>query len=143
MSKKAFTLVEVIISMVIFAITMVGITNLLIYSKQQTGQSHSRMVQGELGRYFLDRLQMHVREDTWTQPEPSNLLALGNYMSLNNPDFAYATVNWLEEFDRQLNPNPASADDVMYYSAQEVTPVGATNLRRVRFIISYPPDVYE
>ena len=142
MFKKAFTLVEVIVSLVIFAITMVGITNLLIYSKRQTGQAYSRMVEGELAKYFLDRLQMHVREDTWTLPQPNNLLALGNYMSPNNPDFVYPTVNWLEEFDRQLNPNPASAD-VMYYSAQQVTPVGTTNLRRVRLIISYPSDVYQ
>ena len=141
MFKKAFTLVEVIISLLILGITMVGVTNLVIYSKRQTGQAHSRMVQGELEKYFFDRLQMHVREDTW-DTTPGNYLTSGDYRSPNNPYFTYTTVGWLEEFDRRLNPNPPPAE-IMYYSAQRVRGVTGTSLRKVKLTISYPSGAYE
>lgn len=139
--NKAFTLVEIIISLVIFAITMVGVTNLLVYSKRQTGQAHSRMVQGELERYFLDRLQMHVREDTWDTP--ANYLTSGDYKSPHNFYFIGSTVDWLDEFDRQLNPNPTDSNDIMYYSVQRVRGVAGTSLRKVRLTIIYPSDTYD
>ena len=87
MNKKGLSLVEILVSLVIMGLVMVGLVNIFISGKRWTLHSRSRITAGELGRYFLDPLQMDVRQDTWDQspvdPPPNNLLTIGNYRSTN------------------------------------------------------------
>lgn len=137
MPKKALTLIEILISMLILSLVAGGFASLYVSTKQQTLHVHSRMAAAELGRYFLDRLQMDVREDTWNTtpvgnpPPTGNLLSPvndpnSNYISSNLPaaDFpsysGYTLLSWLEE------PNLNNID---YYPVFEVSDQGG--VRRV------------
>jgi Tfp pilus assembly protein PilW len=63
--RLGLSLVEIIVAMVILSLVMLGFINLFISSKGFIMHSRSLMTGGELGRYFLDPLQMEVRQDTW------------------------------------------------------------------------------
>ena len=95
-NKKIFkkiaglTLVEILVSMVIFALIMAGLANLFTATKRITLHIRYQMTAAELGRRFLDRLQMHVRQDWWSDPNnppnnptPNSLLTVGNYRTPN------------------------------------------------------------
>lgn len=75
MHHKGISLVEIVVSMVILSLVLVGLVNVFILSKSYIVHSRSRVSAGELGRYFLDPLQMDVRQDTWGA---NNLTAGGN-----------------------------------------------------------------
>ncbi|MCX5707170.1 MAG: hypothetical protein NTW13_05940 [Candidatus Omnitrophica bacterium] len=60
MSKKALSLLEVIVATIILAITMLGLVNLFISGKRLTLHAHYRMSAGELGKFFLEPLQLQV-----------------------------------------------------------------------------------
>lgn len=68
MNKRALTLVEIIVSTVILALTMAGIASLFIGGKKYVLHSRSRMAGGELGRLFLDPLQNDVSQQDWEDP---------------------------------------------------------------------------
>jgi len=113
--------------MLIFALIMGGLANLFVVTKRHILHAHARIAAGELGRYFLDPLQTHVRQDTWGTS--NNYLTIGEYRSPNNPCSDYATytpVSWLEE--PQLN-------NITYYSAQKVE--DKDGLRKVKLIICW------
>ena len=80
MKNKGLTLAEIIISVVILSLVMLGLTNLFISGKRYILSARSRMTGGELGRVFLDPLQMHVRQDTWDNAT-SNSLSVGTFTS--------------------------------------------------------------
>jgi prepilin-type N-terminal cleavage/methylation domain-containing protein len=63
--RLGLSLIEIIVAMVIMSLVMLGFINLFIRSKGFIIHSRSLMTGGELGRYFLDPLQMEVRQDTW------------------------------------------------------------------------------
>ncbi len=65
MHKKGFTLIEIIVSLVLIALTLTGLVNIFVAGKKLILHSHSRLAGGELGKVFLDPLQMQVRQDTW------------------------------------------------------------------------------
>jgi hypothetical protein len=134
--------------MLIFALIMGGLANLFVATKRHILHAHSRMVASELGRYFLDRLQLHVRQDTWndlpTDPPPNNLLSLGDppasprkYKSTNNPfssrfpDAEYTTIDVSEEpgFEEP------EVNNIDYYPVYEVT--SWDGLRKVKLIICW------
>ena len=71
MNKKALTLMEIIVSMTILTVVMAGLLNFFVSAKKHTAYSRSRVSAAELGRYFLDPLQMQVRQDQWGTPYPS------------------------------------------------------------------------
>jgi len=70
------TLIEIIVSIVIFTLVLTGLTGLFISGKNIILHSFYRLGGGELGRLFLDPLQMHVRQDTWDNAV-TNDLSLG------------------------------------------------------------------
>lgn len=74
MHKKALTLLEILISTLILAITIAGLANLYISGQKWLLHARSRMTGVELGKYFLEPLQMDVRQDTWN----TNCLGAGN-----------------------------------------------------------------
>ncbi len=56
---------EIIVALVILSLTMVGMLNVFISAKKYSLLSRSRVTAGQLGKYFIDPLQMQVRQDTW------------------------------------------------------------------------------
>lgn len=62
---RGFTLVEILVATIILALTVGGIANVFVASKRNIMHARSRMSGGEIGKYFLDPLQMNVRQDQW------------------------------------------------------------------------------
>ncbi|MBL7081262.1 MAG: hypothetical protein ISS44_01665 [Candidatus Omnitrophica bacterium] len=73
LKKKAVTLIEITVSLLILALIMAGMVNIFVATKRLTGHARYRMTGGEIGRRFLDPLQMNVRQDQWG----SNCLSSG------------------------------------------------------------------
>jgi len=73
MHKKGLTLLEILVASIILAIVTAGLANIFVVGKRYILRSRSRMAGGELGRVFLDPLQMDVRQDLWG----SNCLSSG------------------------------------------------------------------
>lgn len=65
MNKKGLTLVEILVSSLILALIMIGLANLFVAGKRHILHSRSRMAGGELEKFFLEPLQMNVRQDQW------------------------------------------------------------------------------
>lgn len=64
-NSKALTLLEILVAAIILALLMLGLTNLFYSGKRYLQHSRARMTGGEIGRLFLEPLNMAVREDTW------------------------------------------------------------------------------
>ncbi|MFA5144988.1 MAG: prepilin-type N-terminal cleavage/methylation domain-containing protein [Candidatus Omnitrophota bacterium] len=77
MRKKGFTLIEVVVAMIIILITLTGLIHLFVAGKKLILHSHARMTVGELGKVFMDPLQMQVRQDTWDVAGNSLLIVTG------------------------------------------------------------------
>lgn len=56
---------EIIVSLLILSLVLVGLLNVFVVGKKYIVQSRSRISAAELGRRFLDPLQQAVRADTW------------------------------------------------------------------------------
>jgi hypothetical protein len=65
MRKTGLTLIEIIVSTLILALVMMGLVNIFISGKRYLLHTRSRMTGGELGRYFLDPLQIYVNQSQW------------------------------------------------------------------------------
>jgi Tfp pilus assembly protein PilV len=61
-NKKALTLMEIIVSVIILAVVMVGVSNLFVAGKRHLQHARAKMTGGEIGRLFLDPLQMAVHQ---------------------------------------------------------------------------------
>jgi Tfp pilus assembly protein PilW len=123
MNKKGLSLIEILVSCVILALVLTGLVNIFIASKRYILHSRSRMTASELGRFFLDPLQMQVRQDTWDQA--GNLLRI--------PD-GQEDISWTETPE-----NLSGIDFTPNYLVSRVRdPTAAdTGLRRVRANITW------
>lgn len=90
MNKKALSLLEIIISAVILAIIMGGLANIFMSGKRYMMHNRYRMTGGELGKHFMDPLQMDVRQDQWGN----------NCLSGNTADCTARFGNWLDPSDK-------------------------------------------
>lgn len=106
--KKGLTLLEIIISVLILSLLMLGLANIFISGKRYLLHARARMAGGELGRHFIDPLQMDVRQDTWDSP--------GNNLTVIQPPFIVQT--------QTLN-------SITYNSTYNITNITGTDLRRV------------
>jgi len=70
MNKKGLTLLEIIISIIIFSLVVLGLTNVFVAGKRYIQHNRLRMGGGELGKYFFDPVQNTVREDIWSTTSP-------------------------------------------------------------------------
>lgn len=88
MHKKGFGLIEVIVSTVLIVMTLTGLVHLFLAGKRLLWYSHGRMAGGELGKVFLDPLQMDVRQDQWSSTclgsNPTNTIACPSSQSVSN-----------------------------------------------------------
>ena len=110
------SLVEILVSTVIFALIMGGLINLFVATKRISLHTGSRMKVGELGRYFLDPLQADVRQDEWG----SNCLSTDGINTNCDPTLL----------------TPMKIDDVLYTPEYEKSPVIA-ELRKVELTIRW------
>jgi len=140
--NSGLSLVEVLVSMLILAVVIGGLTNLFLSTKELVLHLHSRMVAGKLGRYFLDPLQMYVRQDTWGVEPDADDEDIGNllteptsvttgYKTADNlfatyPDADYKPLNWMsgEELDGNI-----------YYPVYAVSKAG--ELRKLKLTICW------
>ena len=74
---------EIIVSMVLLTVAVVGFMNLFVTSKRLLVHNRSRMSGGELGRVLLEPLQMSVRQDNWDTG--LNSLTAANYYCDDDP----------------------------------------------------------
>lgn len=65
MHKRGFGLIEILVSVILIVLTITGLAHLFLAGKRLLFLSHTRMAGGELGKVFLDPLQMDVRQDQW------------------------------------------------------------------------------
>lgn len=121
LEKKALSLLEIIVSLILLSLIMLGVTNLFITGKSWILHARSRMAGGELGRHFLEPLQMQVRQDAWG----SNCLTRDG----TNPA-GCVTDSWID---------PASK--IEYKPSYEISSVTGTNLRKVRFAVKWTENL--
>jgi len=117
-ASAGLTLLEILISMLILSLVMVGLTNLFTVCRRYTQHSRSRMSATEVGKYLLSPLQSEVREDTYDNLTSGKLSV--------RPDWAGDTV---------------TLDGISYNSTFNVSnvtglPAGGV-LRRVNVTISW------
>jgi len=87
--RTGISLLEILVSMIILALVLVGLANVFVMSKGYIIHSRSRISAGELSKQFLDPLQTYVNQETW---ETGNMLSQdgnppGATVNINNVDF--------------------------------------------------------
>ena len=93
-NNSGISMVEIIVSMVILALVMVGLVNVFVVGKTYTRGTGLRVSGGELGRFLLDPLQSDVREDQWFNTSSQYNLSIGTHtpapQTINNVTYAYS-----------------------------------------------------
>ncbi|MCX5669037.1 MAG: prepilin-type N-terminal cleavage/methylation domain-containing protein [Candidatus Omnitrophica bacterium] len=117
-NKSGFSLVEVIVAAVIFSLTILGLSGVFIAANKNTIHARERITSAEIGKFFLDPLQDHVRQDTWNQA--------GNELRLTAAGATRAGVG-----------SPQTINNRSFSEVHDVKGVPNTNLRRVISRISW------
>jgi len=65
MVKKGLSMLELIVSIFIFSLIMLGLVNVFVASRRYMISSRSQITAAELSRYFLGNLSLQVRQDQW------------------------------------------------------------------------------
>lgn len=65
MRRRGLTLLEIVVATIILALVIVSLANVFVLGKRYVLHSRARMAGGELGRFFLDPLQMDVDQGSW------------------------------------------------------------------------------
>lgn len=85
---------EILVSLVILALVFLGLLNLFISGRRYLQHSQSRMAGSELGKVFLDPLQMEVRQDTWSSNDLGTMKPIVSIQVINGLTYtATSTVN--------------------------------------------------
>lgn len=64
-NNRGFTLVEIVVSTVVLSLIIVGMLSIFVAGSKHLIHTRERMTSMELGKFFLDPMQMDVRQDTW------------------------------------------------------------------------------
>jgi hypothetical protein len=123
-NKRSTTLFEVIISTLIFALVMAGMASVFVAGKRHVLHSRERMTSAEMGKLFLDPLQLYVRQNDWDSASNGLRLVGGNYTTYCD-SVAGHTQNPACPSERKVNNIVYTAEYNLSY------PTGTTNLRRV------------
>jgi len=115
MQSKGLTLLEILVAIMILSLLVTGLAGLFVAGKAQILHSHSRIATAELGKYFLDPLQMQVRQDEWTT----------NCLSRDGID--------REGCD--ITPWTDPSSNITYTPRYDISPLG--NLRKVKLTITW------
>ncbi len=114
MSRKSLTLIEILVSTIILALVLAGMANLFVSGKRWLLHSRSRMAGAELGKLFVEPLQMDVRQDTWNT---TSCVGTGNTSNCPNTN--------------------QTLDNMQYNATYSITDVNGTNLRRAQVTINW------
>ena len=92
---NGISMIEIIVSMVILALVMVGLINVFVVGKTFTRNTGLRMSGGELGRFFIDPLVSDVRQDLWGDAAAVYNLSIGLHdnlppQTINNITYTYS-----------------------------------------------------
>lgn len=117
--KNGFSLVEVIVAAVIFALVIVGLMGVFMAASKHLTHARERMSSAQLGKFFLDPLQADVRQDTWDQ--------IGNELKLTPIGTPRAAVF-----------SPQTINKNTFSGVHDVSAIpGMENLRRVITTITW------
>lgn len=75
--ESGFTLLEIIIATIILSLTILGLLGVFVAGNNWVLHLRERSTSAELGKLFVDPLQMDVRQDTWTLGSADNSLTIG------------------------------------------------------------------
>lgn len=115
--NSAFTLVEILVASVIFALVIVGLLSVFSSGNRHIVHTRERMTGTELGKFFVDPFQMDVSQETWDQAGnqlnvsavPVNLTPTPH--KINNREFsATYTVADGDPLSANYDANLASTD---------------------------------
>ena len=88
--KRGFSLVEAMVASVLFSLVLLGLISVFMSGGKHLTHVRERMTSAQLGKFFLDPLQIYVRQDTWDQV--GNELMVGSRagvaQSINNRNFS-------------------------------------------------------
>jgi len=115
MVKKGLSMLELIVSIFIFSLIMLGLVNVFVASRRYMISSRSQITAAELSRYFLGNLSLQVRQDQWG----SNCLGAGANCNCVNMTVGNIVYH-LENGSYNVTPN-----------------VWGTNLTRVKVNITW------
>lgn len=87
LNKAGFTLVEIIVASVIFALTIAGLLSVFVAGSRHIIHTRERITSAELGKLFIDPLQMDVRQDTWDSNALGILAIPAVSETINNTPF--------------------------------------------------------
>ena len=114
--RTGFTLIEIIVATVIFSLVVLGMAGLFIAGKRHIIHSRNRMTGSEIGKFFIDPLQMDVHQVTWD----ANALKVG---TTNGPSIKVDNVDYVPQ-----------------YIVSDVALPGGATLRRVKAKISWTEE---
>jgi len=89
-NKSGFTLVEIIVASVLFALVIAGLLGVFVAGNRHIIHTRERMAGAELGKLFIDPLQIDVRQDTWNSNPLGSLAILPVSETINNNKFSAA-----------------------------------------------------
>lgn len=133
--KKGLTLLELLVCVIILSLIVTGLTSAFIAGKRFIIHSRSRVGAVEMGRVFLDYLQMHVREDTW-DGAGANDLSIGTRYC-DSDGWHEQQLGCPSATDRTINNVTYSAN---YTIAEAPT---APEVRKVRLRINWNETVFQ
>ncbi|OGX16369.1 MAG: hypothetical protein A2166_06405 [Omnitrophica WOR_2 bacterium RBG_13_41_10] len=114
MNKKGLTLLEILVATMLFALVMTGLANVFLAGKRHLIHSKSRISGAEINKFFLDPLQMDVRQDTWS-----------------------TAGNCLTSTGSSCSSEARTLDTIVYNVNWSIGPGPITNLRKVTATISW------
>ena len=128
LKRTGFTLIEIVVATVIFCLIVMGMASLFIAGKRHVLHSRDRMSGSEMGKVFVDHLQMDVRQDSWDSPTNPNALKVASTycdsVGGNPQNSACPPVG-----NRKIN----NIDYTVQYDVDAVSP----DLRRVKALIAW------
>lgn len=75
MNKQGVSLIEILVSCVIIALLLGGLSSIFVAGSRWITSIHAQSAGEEVGKLFLDPMQMHVRQIDWDNTA-TNALAL-------------------------------------------------------------------
>jgi len=119
-NKAGFSLVEIIVASMVFALVIVGLLSVFVSGTQHIIHARERITSAEVGKFFLDPMQMAVRMDTWNQ--------VGNALKLSAVPVSLTT--------QRVNNRDFSGTYTVDDATTDASLTG-TDLRRVTTTISW------
>lgn len=87
-NQKGLSLVEALVAAVIFVMIAAGLTAVFFGANRQIVHARERATSAQLGKLFIDPLQNHVRQDTWSDSVQNKLFKNSTItQNVNNTEY--------------------------------------------------------